>query len=242
MSATPPPPQSLIKTPPISFVEWHRSFRLIPSRFPTVSLFERVADPDELEVTIAIESLTNPRLRDELGQIALIPPSERVSGPGTTPVMSAFCHLNPLGSRFSDGSWGVYYAADSLVTAVTEVAHHHALFLSSTNEAPIDIDMRAYVGHVRADLHDVRGQGWDEVHDPDNLSASQALARHLRQVDSLGSWGIAYRSVRHAGGECVALLRPRAIKPPVIRASHVTLHWHGSGFDKWYEKTEPKLL
>ena len=31
--------------------------------------------------------------------------------------MAAFTHLNPEGSRFSDGSYGVYYAAHTLATA-----------------------------------------------------------------------------------------------------------------------------
>jgi len=81
-----------------------------------------------------LQALTHPRLRQELGEISLVPPAERVAGPGSTPVMAAFTHLNPRGSRFSDGSWGVYYAASSLDTAVAEVGFHCARFMTETQQ------------------------------------------------------------------------------------------------------------
>ncbi|MEO7850781.1 MAG: RES family NAD+ phosphorylase, partial [Rubrivivax sp.] len=139
-----------------SAIEWKASHRLIASRYPTVSLYDAIADPADLEAVFAIEALTNPRLRDELGQLQLVPPEERVSGAGSTPVMAAFTHLNPEGSRFSDGSYGVYYASNHLETAIAEVSHHRALFLSRTAEAAIDIDLRLITATLAAPLHDLR--------------------------------------------------------------------------------------
>src|SRR4051794_36122911 len=63
---------------------WKPCYRLIPSRYPTVGLYDRIADPADLDVVFAIEALTNPRNRDEIGQLQLVPPDERVSGPGAT--------------------------------------------------------------------------------------------------------------------------------------------------------------
>ena len=84
-------------------ITWRPSYRLIASRYPIVGLYDRVADADDLEVVFAIEQLANPRIRDEIGELALVAPEERVTGPGAMPVMAAFTHLNPEGSRFSDG-------------------------------------------------------------------------------------------------------------------------------------------
>lgn len=78
----------------------------MPSRFPPVGVYDGIADAGDLDALYAIEALTNPRIRDELGVLPLVPKGRRVSGPGTTPIMAAFTHLNPEGSRFSDGSWG----------------------------------------------------------------------------------------------------------------------------------------
>ena len=224
-----------IRAPAVRPVGWQPCYRLIPSRFPPVSLFDRVARPDELEAVYAVQALTNPRLRESLGQIQLVPPAERVSGEGSTPVMAAFCHLNPEGSRYSDGSWGVYYAAESLDTAVAEVSHHRARFLAATAEPAVELDLRAYVTTVVQPLHDVRPQAWRHLHDPDSHAAPQRLARQLREA---GSWGVVYRSVRREGGQCVALLRPRALQLPVLQGPHVTLHWDGRRISGWYRKTD----
>ena len=62
-------------------LRWPDSCRLVPSRFPPVLLFDAVADPADLAVVFAIEALGNPRLRDEIGELALVPPDQRISGP-----------------------------------------------------------------------------------------------------------------------------------------------------------------
>jgi len=225
---------------PVRPIDWHPSIRLIPSRYPTVGLYDAIADPADLDVVFAVEALTNPRIRDELGQLSLVAPEERVSGPGSTPIMAAFTHLNPDGSRFSDGSYGVYYAAQSLETAVAEVSHHRAIFLARTAEPPIDVDMRVISATVDAPLHDlavVPGPR-DAIFDPVSYAASQVLGRRLREA---GSWGVHYPSVRDAGGWCVGLFRPRALKP-ARTGTHIALHWDGQRISHWYEKRMPKAL
>jgi hypothetical protein len=92
---------------PIVDLPWGPTYRLVPSRFPPIDLFERVAAPEDLDTVFAIEALANPRLRQEAGEISLVPREERVSGPGSSAIMAAFTHLNPLGSRFSSGAYGV---------------------------------------------------------------------------------------------------------------------------------------
>jgi len=82
----------------------------------------------EFDALAEIESLTNERLREELGALARIPHHRRVVGPGTTPIMAAFTHLNPEGSRFSDGTFGVFYAARAESTAIRETVFHRERF------------------------------------------------------------------------------------------------------------------
>lgn len=219
-------------------VDWKPCHRLIPSRYPTVGLYDRIADPADLDVVFAIEGLTNPRIRDEIGEIRLVPPEERVTGPGSTPVMAAFTHLNPEGSRFSDGSFGVYYAAQDLDTAIAEVAHHRAVFLARTAEPPIDVDLRLISATLQAPLHDLRPlkRSRPAVYDPDDYGASRALGIALRVA---GSWGVVYQSVRHAGGLCAGVFRPKALQR-AREAAHIALHWDGQRITHWYEKREPR--
>jgi hypothetical protein len=216
---------------------WLPCYRIVPSRFPPVGLFDRVADPADLEAVFAIESLTNPRLRQEAGELSLVPPEDRVSGPGTTPIMAAFTHLNPEGSRFSDATFGVYYAGKSLETAIEETRFHRERFLRRTREAPIEIEMRSYLADLRADLRDIRGRAdLAEVYDPDDYAPAQALGRRLR---SEGSDGIVYDSVRHRGGECAAVLRPRVLSN-CVQGPHFGYVWDGARIVAVIRKTIEK--
>jgi hypothetical protein len=231
---------------PVRRVTWRPSYRLIPSRYPTVGLYDAIADPADLDVVFAIEALANPRIRDELGEITLVAKDERITGPGATPVMAAFTHLNKDGSRFSDGAYGVYYAAHSLETAIAEVSYHRGVFLRSTEEPAIDIDLRLITANVEADLHDLAEPGeaanapnrFAAALDPDDYAPSQVLGRALRAGES---WGIRYPSVRHFGGECVGIFRPRALRHAKA-AGHYALCWDGTRFTHWYEKRPPHAV
>jgi hypothetical protein len=176
----------------------------VPSRFPPVGLFDRVARPEDLQAVFDLEAMTNDRVRDETGQISLVPAEERISGPGTTPVMAAFTHLNPEGSRFSDGSFGVYYCAQELDTALAEVRYHQARFLRRTAEGPMQVQMRLYLADIDARLVDVRKT--PECHKPEDYGPSQGVGVPLRGAGRDG--GILYRSVRHAGGTCARYFVP----------------------------------
>jgi hypothetical protein len=209
-------------TPPEKRIRWSQAYRIVPSRFPPVGLFDRIADPADLEAVFAIEALTNPRLREEAGALQLIPRARRISGAGATPVMAAFTHLNPLGSRFSDGTWGVFYAGHSVATAVEETVFHREQFLAATGEPPCDLQMRCYRTRLDSKLHDLRG-GWPAVHDPDSYAASIALARQLLKD---GSNGVVFDSVRDPGGECVAAFYPDVVEP-CTQAMHLIYRWDG---------------
>ena len=154
---------------------------------------------------------------------------ERVAGSGASWVMAPFTHIG-WPSRFSDGTWGVYYCARSLPTAVCEKAYHVGRFLAATEE-PLGTttELRALVGTIDASFHDVRG-GFRAVHARDDYRASQVLGRELRK---LGSNGVAYDSVRHRGGACLGAFRPKAVKLPVS-GPNLRFHFDGARVDRWF--------
>jgi hypothetical protein len=219
------PASSVSAPPPLPRnrrVVWKPAHRLVPSRFPPIGLFDRVADPQDLEAVFALEAMTNDRIRDEAGELTLVPENERISGPGTTPIMAAFTHVNPLGSRFSDGSYGVYYCALELQTALAEVRFHQQRFLRWTREGPMRLQMRLYLTDLDAKLVDARKVA--EVHHADDYAASQALARIARAARRDG---VLYRSVRRKGGLCAAVFRPRVLAN-CRQGAHYALHFDGS--------------
>ncbi len=221
--------------PPVKRIRWTRAFRIVSSRFPPVGVFDRIADPAELSALFELEAMTNPRLRQEAGALSLVPEDRCISGPGATPVMAAFTHLDPEGSRFSDGSYGVFYAAHEVATAIEETVYHRERFLRATQHPPINLQMRCYRTGVHGRLHDLRGN-WKAAHDPDSYAASQALAKRLREA---GSNGIVYDSVRHAGGTCVAAFYPDVVDP-CVQAGHYLYRWNGERIDAVLEVTAVK--
>ncbi len=205
---------------------------MIPSEYPPINFFETLVDPDLIEQLFYIEGLTNERLRDEVGEINLVAPEDRVSGPGSTPVMAAFTHIGAK-SRFSDGSFGVYYAARHLKTAIEETKFHRARFLACTREDAGEVDMRVYIGEVAQPLRDIRAAGYEHLHDPDDWEPAQAFGLQMQMARS---WGIVYRSVRDPGGECIAALRPPAVTIP-RQGPHLSYVWDGTRIIRVYEKT-----
>ena len=225
--------------PPLGRVTWKPCYRIIPSRFPPIQLFERVADPADLEAVFAVEALTNTRIREEVGELRLVAPADRVAGAGSSWIMAPFTHVSAPGGRFSTPEFGAYYAARDLATAIEETRYHRARFMSYTNEPPMEIDMRVLRANLAGRLHDIRGmqRAHPELYDKFDYTASRALAARLRAA---GSWGIVYDSVRRTGGECSAVLRP-----PVLsrcrQAQHLAYVWDGESIREVYEKRELKL-
>lgn len=205
-------------------VPWTAAYRAIPSHYPPINLFETLYDdPDELELAYEIEGFTNDRLIAEVGRLSAVPRSEWVSGPGSSPIMAAFTHIGHE-SRFTDGSYGVYYAADREDVAIAETAHHKAKFLSSTHESDMELTMRMYVNRIVQPMLDIRGPGFTLLHHPNDYSSSQAFAAEQRELQA---WGLLYNSVRYPGGNCAAVLRPTALTIPV-QGRHLRYVWSGT--------------
>ena len=207
--------------------------RIVASRLPTIHLFERVADPADWEALYKLESMTNPRIRNEVGELSLVPVADRVSGPNASVVMAPFTHLSPQGTRFTDGHFGAYYAAESIDTAIAETRFHRENFLRATTQPPMELEMRCYLADVACELHDFRGRRNElrDIYDPASYSASQKLGRQLRDA---GSNGIAFNSVRRSGGECVAVFRPRLVQN-VRQSVHLRYAWDGVSIANVYE-------
>jgi hypothetical protein len=216
-------------------VRWRQAWRIIASRYPPIHLFERVsANPAVWDALIALESATNPRLRDEIGEIQLVPPERRVSGANASWVMASFTHVNPRGSRFSDGTWGVYYAANRIETAIAETVHHFARLAGDAQDPPRREDMRVLVGTVANTFHNVDALPRARraaVLDPDSYEASRTLARGLRDA---GSNGLTYPSVRDARGRCVAAFWPDVVGVP-IQERHLQYEWDGAKVARYFD-------
>ncbi len=213
-----------MKQPKLADLINQDQFRIIPSIYPPINFFEKLVDPTEMEALWHIESLTNDRLLEEAGNLALVRAQDRVSGVGASVVMAAFTHISrDRPSRFSDGSFGIYYAGLSMETAIRETVWHREQFMRYTRESAGELMMRLYKGKIKKLLHDVR-DCYPLLHDPNHYHASQQFGHRMRDECS---WGLIYNSVRNMGGNCIAAFRPPAVSLPVP-TDHLRYLWDGT--------------
>lgn len=220
-----------------------RCYRLIPSKFPPIHLFNDVADEQDFAALYAVQALTNPRIQDEIGEISLVAEEERLYGaPGSGYVMAAFTHINPQGSRFSNGDYGVYYASQSLNTAIAETVYHRERFLKYTQEPAQEIDMRALVAEFSADLFDLLNLNKAEhaLYSLTDYTASQLLGAEVKQKNN---HGLVYHSVRTQDEEAYnfALFKPKCIHR-CIQSVHYSYVWTGEKITRIYKKAPSSVI
>ena len=219
-------------TPPLTKVNWPRATRIIRYRHPPIDLFEDIADPADWELLAAVEARSNPRILDLSGRLDLVPAEQRVSGPGASLVMAPFTHISTdRPSRFSNGSYGVYYCGDRYEVALFETIHHHEIFMLRTAEpAGWASDFRELTGVLSVELHDLGGlpAAFEEILNPADYSHSQPFAAELRKSDCNG---LAWKSVRYGAGEAAGIFRPNLIAIPQ-QGRQLCYHWNGSRVDR----------
>jgi hypothetical protein len=221
----------MLPAPPVSRVRWNATCRLVPSRYPSVGLFDAIASPEDLDAIVELEAWTNDRLSAELGILHTLRRDEWVTGePMASVVMAAFCHPRPGGGRFSTDDRGAWYAARHVETALAESVYHRTRELAEVGHFDTRVQMRLYHADFSTTFHDVRDEStYAQLYDPDSYAESQPFARQLLEH---GSNGIVYDSVRHVGGECIACFRP-----PLVRKVRVAAHYEYT----WEGRPEPRV-
>ncbi|HEU4565908.1 MAG TPA: RES family NAD+ phosphorylase, partial [Gemmatimonadaceae bacterium] len=203
---------------------WQPSHRIIGSEYAGENLFSRIAGDEELEALRELADLTSGAGGRHAGDIFLLPPGERIYGPGTALIMAAFAWPS-RDTRFSRAR-GAYYAAREERTAIAETVYHRERFLRAAGSGPVVMEMTLLHADLRATLVDIR-RGRPSppgvYHDSDYTAGQELgeLVRHLRGD------GIRYDSVRASGGECAAIFRPRVLARcrPVRTLEY---HWDGA--------------
>jgi hypothetical protein len=193
------------------------SFRLIPSKFPPIGLFDTVTTAADLQAVIDLAGWTNDRLVSE--RVARLPQVEWVYGrPNASVVMAAFLHVAPGGMRFNGPDLGAWYAAASLITAVAEVAHHLRREAFATGKAELKRTYRTYAADLAGSYLDIRGQQATRpnVYASDSYVAGQALGEAIRAA---GGDGLLFDSLCHSGGVNVVAHRPRNVSA-IVQTDH----------------------
>ena len=203
-------------------LHWAPGYRIIRTIYPPVDLFEDIADPADWELLAAAEAKLNPRIRDEVGNLALVPAHRRIIGPTASIAMGAFTHVSlDRPSRFSDGGYGVWYCGDRVEVALAETAHHFQRFMRATREPPADADFRLLTCAIggRVALSPAACLA------PDDWAPGQLLGRQAR---AKGLDGILYPSVRYPAGQAAAIFWPNCLTLPITQNQQFRYRWDGA--------------
>lgn len=210
-------------------LDGRRGFVLIPGRYPPIRHFLNIAGEYALETLDAVEAMTDQQARDEIGQIELVPVSERYRGSNAGLVMAPFTAADSAGNLFSDGSYGVSYLEMLEPVAIAEAQRRFADFLAATGEQPTRLRLGLYsfgLSGNAADLRACADISWKGLTQPGN-AASRRLGARLRAA---GMAAALYPNALDNNEESLAVFSP-AMFVDCTRNALVELNWNGRTFD-----------
>jgi hypothetical protein len=197
----------------------------VSGRVRPETVFERVASPQDL--ALVLEILDSGRTRIAADDLP-------TPVPGVAFVLAPF--RVPRTSRFSDGSFGVLYAANRERVARAEYGFHLCRFLAATAEPPQSFTLYRLSLEIRgrqfADLRPDAAALADVMEsEPARYGRAQALGAELREQSAEG---VVFPSVRSPGGTCVGVFRPRCVTR-CERTARLYVEWTGTRLDGWAE-------
>lgn len=194
------------------------SYRLIPSRFPPIGLFDTVATAADAQVVMELAGWTNDRL--VAYRLNRLPQSQWVYGrPNSSVIMATFLHSAPDGMRFNGPELGAWYASKEIETAAAEVGHHLRREAIARNVSAMSRTYRTYSATLVGDGYcDIRGL---QDHRPDLYRRDSYVdaQRFGEQLRSEGRAGIVFDSLRRRSGTNMAVFVPPYVTQ-VMQADH----------------------
>ncbi len=209
-------------------------FRLIPSRFPPVELYERLGDDGVQAAAKASEALTNPRLisAERLGAVT--------GGGPASPKMqnwnhAPFAYKNPQGSHLLGSAFGVLELLKDKRDAIAHALLRRERFLAATAERPTMLDMRLLITPVDGLFDDLTGL--DPGMEPE---ARRSIGQTLVEEGSVGA--ITLRP--ELPGARFLSVFDGVVLGPTVQGAHYRFVWDGARIKSVYDfesKTDEAL-
>jgi len=204
-----------------------QGYRLINSKFPPIYLFDDVASPEEFELLYELQARTNPRLQNEVGRLELIAIQDIPFGiPGCAYATAPFTHINPYGSRFSSGQFGILYIADTMETAIAEVKYHQQRYWQKVEQLNFErfVLRGIHITFKQTGMQDLTHLPRDHpIYHPNDYSNAQALGQQAYEQRHVG---FKYHSVRAPKHYCWALFTPKTVTA-CVQSAHYEMIWDG---------------
>jgi hypothetical protein len=200
-------------------------YRLIPSRFPPVDVYQRLA-PALRAAAPDIETLTNPRLAAK-GRLTGGPASVDENSPRLQNWNHApFAYTNPEGSFLLGPVHGVMEVAGSVEAALAIATRRREIFLQRTDEPPLDLDMRLLSTRIAGEFADLTAMALD-VEQPGRWEIGQRL------LDA-GASGAVFHRAERPDAQFLALF-DAALLERSVQETHYRFLWNGTVIKSVYD-------
>jgi hypothetical protein len=209
-------------------VDWSSAYRLIPSRFPPVELYEPIGPKEDWDALKKIEALTNPRLRST--NSVLLPEDQGKIDQNW--LIAPFAYPDPEPSTYGDGSFGYSIMAGSLHSALLVAIQRREAFLRRTSEGPTRLVMRVIKVPLKTRLADLAHID----------AADPALRIHINEQRVAKAHGVLVKGPRGKNDKLAIVLRPTAFIPPAVQAEHYCFLWNGERIHQLFAFPETKVI
>lgn len=199
----------------LALIDVHKDLtRNIASLIASEHLYDDLSDlPRDWDTAIQVELDGKPKDFDSVSPIIHRPFEDAL---WDNAIHYPFDHW--MKTRFSNGSHGVWYGADSVQTSIYESAHHwYSGLLKNSGFDRIGIisERKVYLVRCDAALINLKEKvlAFPQITDPNDYAYCQTIGARLHHE---GHPGLVSRSVRNPTGETYAILRAQVLSAPRI--------------------------
>ena len=215
---------------PVATEAFPRTVRLVTTaRLRDAVLRPLVDGEDELALLGEIEGATSSRLMAQQRGISGLAANELVYDvPHAHFINASFAYARPQQpNRFNGADRGAWYAALAVETCLREVGFHLTRALADAGAFNAVVEYAEMFCSLAGDFVDLRLRPGHAALGPDPATAYPVGNRLADGARVEGLNGIIYPSVRHAGGTCIAALRPAAVQS-VRQGAVYRMSWRGT--------------
>lgn len=201
--------------------------RLIPSKWPTIDIYEKFGSREMQAAAADLETLTNPRLAAKAritgGDVSAESSSPKLQNWNHAP----FSYPMPEGTHLLPPPYSVLELAASERGALARAVLRREEFLGRTEEPACGVDMRMITNRVVGQFADLRGL-------PSDMTQ---IARWLlgRRLYEDGAHGALFRIADLPGHDFISIFSRDVLVERGVQGAHYRFRWDGRRIGRLYD-------
>lgn len=211
--------------PQISVDDQYR--RLIPSKWPTIDIYEKFGSREMQAFAAELETITNPRLAAKAritgGDISADSNSPRLQNWNHAP----FAYPMPEGTYSLPAPYSVLELAADERGALARAIIRREEFLSRTDEPACGVDMRMITNRVVGKFVDLRAL-------PPETSQTARWMMGQRLYED-GVHGVLFKMAELPGSEFICIFNNEVLVDRGVQGAHFRFRWDGERISRLYD-------